>query len=326
MLGRSVVFTATVSAGTGTATGTVTFLENGISMGTGVLNGNATQDTATLSLATTLSPAGTYTITASYAGSGGFGPSTSANFTYTVDPAILTWSGATSANMSVAANWNGPNNEHVAPINNDSLVFPAGAGNLTITDDISGLTVNSITISGTGYTIGGSNTLSLSGGISNTGANNTVSVPLALTAAETVSAAGSTSLTISGNVTEGANLLTVAGNGTTTISGVLSGTGGLAKSGTGNLTLSAANSGLSGNVTVNAGVVNVGNTQALGNGTVTENGGKVSLQAAGASSSGSIGFEFQGYARDVAYTRSDRKHWGRFPVKLECSGCLVLLK
>ena len=294
VLGRSVVFTATVSASSGTPTGTVTFLDNGTSMGTGVLNGNAT-DTATLSLATTLSPAGTYAITASYAGGGGFAPSTLANFTYTVDPAILTWSGTTSANMSIATNWNGQNNEHVAPINNDSLVFPSGAGNLTITDDMSGLTVNSITISGANYTIGGSNTLSLGGGLSNTGANNTVSVPLALTTAETVSAASSTSLTLSGNVAEGANLLTVAGNGTTTISGVLSGSGGLAKSGTGNLTLSAANSGLSGNVTVNAGVVNVGNTQALGNGTVTENGGKVSLQAAAGASSGSIGFEFYGW-------------------------------
>ena len=144
---------------------------------------------------------------------------------------------------------------------------------------MSGLTVNSITISGANYTIGGSNTLSLGGGLSNTGANNTVSVPLALTAAETVSAAASTSLTLSGNVTEGANLLTVAGAGSTTISGVLSGTGGLAKNDGGTLTLGAANSGLSGNVTVSAGVVNVGNTVALGSGTVTENGGKVSLQA-----------------------------------------------
>ncbi|HET6843291.1 MAG TPA: Ig-like domain repeat protein [Candidatus Angelobacter sp.] len=71
--GQSVTFTATVSPvapGTGTPTGTVTFLDGGSSIGTGTLSGGvATFTTSTLA-------AGNHTITTSYGGNGTFNGST----------------------------------------------------------------------------------------------------------------------------------------------------------------------------------------------------------------------------------------------------------
>ncbi len=61
-----------------------------------------------------------------------------------------------------------------------------------------------------------------------------------------------------GNVTLGAGTLTTGGNnGTTTYSGILSGTGGLTKAGTGTFTLSGANT-YTGATTINAGTLTLG--------------------------------------------------------------------
>jgi len=73
LLGQSVTFTATVSPvapGTGTPTGTVTFLDGGSPIGTGTLSGGvATFTTSALAL-------GNHTITTSYGGDGSFNGST----------------------------------------------------------------------------------------------------------------------------------------------------------------------------------------------------------------------------------------------------------
>ena len=75
-VGQSVTFTATVSP-TG-ATGTVTFLDNGSSLGTGTLAaGTATLTTSSLT-------AGSHSITAMYGGDSNFGASTSSPVTVTV--------------------------------------------------------------------------------------------------------------------------------------------------------------------------------------------------------------------------------------------------
>ena len=74
---------------------------------------------------------------------------------------------------------------------------------------------------------------------------------------------GTTSLTLGGNFLNGGHLVTVDGTGPTTISGILSGTGGLTKQGDGTLTLSAANT-FSGALTLNAGTIALGNNSALG--------------------------------------------------------------
>ena len=79
LYGQNVTLTATVSAvagaGAGPPTGVVTFVDNGSSLGTGLLNGNATTDTATFTTSTL--PVGNDTITASYSGDGNFNSSTS---------------------------------------------------------------------------------------------------------------------------------------------------------------------------------------------------------------------------------------------------------
>jgi len=77
-LGQPVTFTATVTSGSGTPTGTVTFKDGGTVIGTAALAaGAATFTTSSLTL-------GTHTITASYGGAAGFIASTSPALTQTV--------------------------------------------------------------------------------------------------------------------------------------------------------------------------------------------------------------------------------------------------
>ena len=102
----------------------------------------------------------------------------------------------------------------------------------------------------------------MSGGITNSGTTNTVSVSLALTApASFIASVGN--LTVSGNVTNGSNLLTASGAGNVAISGAISGTGGVTMSGTGTLTLSgsAANT-FGGMTTVSSGELDMNKLRA----------------------------------------------------------------
>jgi autotransporter-associated beta strand protein len=74
-VGDTVTFTTTItvlSPGAGTPTGTVTFLDSGVSIGTGTLASNGTATLATSALS-----AGTHSITASYGGDGNFNGSAS---------------------------------------------------------------------------------------------------------------------------------------------------------------------------------------------------------------------------------------------------------
>jgi autotransporter-associated beta strand protein len=113
-----------------------------------------------------------------------------------------------------------------------------GSGNRTLTLGASGITVNS-----------GAGAVTIS------------NATLALGAAQTWSNNSSSLLTVSSAVTNGGNLLTITGTGNTTISGVISGSGGLTKNGSGILTLSgtAANT-YTGTTTVNAGELDLNKT------------------------------------------------------------------
>src|SRR5207245_2757871 len=120
----------------------------------------------------------------------------------------FTWSGGAGNNRWTSGNnWSGG----VAPTGTggEDLVFPSGAARLSNNNTFNGASFNSITISGSGYTLGG-NALTLgAGGLADNSiaGTNTISLGLAFAATRTV---------------------TVGNAGTTlTISGVISGAGGV---------------------------------------------------------------------------------------------------
>ena len=90
--GQSLTFTVTVSASVGTPTGTVTFLDGSVVLGSGTLNaaGQATFTTTVLAV-------GGHTITATYSGDANFGTS-SGNFNEAVNQSSSTTSLIASAN------------------------------------------------------------------------------------------------------------------------------------------------------------------------------------------------------------------------------------
>jgi autotransporter-associated beta strand protein len=171
-------------------------------------------------------------------------------------PATHTWTGATSALWSVATNWSGGS---PAGDLNAVLVFPANAANLSNTNDLTNLTIQSISFSGgADYTIGG-NSLTLSGGGMTldqtvTSGNTVINVPITLGATQTWS------------VTNPSRTLQIGG--------VISGpaTADLTKAGMGTLILSADNT-YSGTTTFAAGFVLVNGSQPSSN--VIVNGGAI---------------------------------------------------
>ncbi len=89
-------------------------------------------------------------------------------------PGTCTWTGTTSALWSVGTNWTGCGG--VAPINGSSLIFPSGALNQTMSNDIAIVPVNVTFDSGGAYTVN-TNMLELSGNlnvVSHTTFNTTV--------------------------------------------------------------------------------------------------------------------------------------------------------
>ncbi|MGO4516884.1 beta strand repeat-containing protein [Terriglobus sp. 2YAB30_2] len=100
-VGTATTLLATLAAGYGTPTGTVTFYDGATSIGAGTLSGN------TVSITTTFTTAGTHTITAGYSGNTNFNTVTSAGFSEVVSkltptitwptPAAITYGAALSA-------------------------------------------------------------------------------------------------------------------------------------------------------------------------------------------------------------------------------------
>ena len=98
VFGQSVTFTATVTAvapGSGTPTGSITFLDGSTTLGTATLSGGKA------TFKTTALAAGPHTITVSYSGDGNFVTSTSGPLTQTVNQAGTTSKVTSSANPSV---------------------------------------------------------------------------------------------------------------------------------------------------------------------------------------------------------------------------------
>jgi unsaturated chondroitin disaccharide hydrolase len=95
--GQPVTFTATVTSTAGTPAGTVTFMDGAAVLGSSSLNANGQ---ATLTVSSLL--AGSHSITAVYAGGGGFSGSTSPALTQTVNKASTSTSVSSSVNPSAA--------------------------------------------------------------------------------------------------------------------------------------------------------------------------------------------------------------------------------
>ncbi len=99
VFGQPVTLTATITSSAGIPTGTVTFLDNNVSIGTGTLNGSGVATLVTSTLG-----AGSHPLTASYATDGNFAASTSGIVTLNVGQANTTtrWSPPPTRRCSVS--------------------------------------------------------------------------------------------------------------------------------------------------------------------------------------------------------------------------------
>jgi autotransporter-associated beta strand protein len=152
-------------------------------------------------------------------------------------PVTRTWTGGgATTNWSDPGNWGG-----TAPVAGDSLVFGSGATQLTSTNDFApGTQFNSVTLGGSGYTIGG-NGIALIGGLDASAATgaNAWDVDTTLISNQTLNAgSGAAALTVGGNLNTAGFTLTVAGgNGSVEVDGAVSGSGGLVENNAGTLIL-----------------------------------------------------------------------------------------
>ena len=175
------------------------------------------------------------------------------------------WTGlsATDNNWSDAANWLGNQapNQSGDTVTFDGLTRPSPSMDLYY--DLTGLlfdnTAGIFTIGTTG------NNLGLLGGITNNSTNTqTLNLPISLTAPAAINAAAG-NLVLEQPIDNGTYLLTFAGPSNTTVSGVISDTGGLTMAGTGATTLQGVNT-YSGATTVSSGTLAIGSTGQLGGG------------------------------------------------------------
>ena len=182
-----------------------------------------------------------------------------------------TWTGTVSANWSNGGNWSGCDNGGV-PENGDTLVFPASASNKTNNNDLVGLDLDEIRISGTDYVIGG-NALTISPSINsvmqftNTSGNSDYQI-------DTTISGGSVSI----SQDDGPGLNTVSGDLTFAISGDMN----FYNYDTSSFVISGNRSGSSGNVNY------YGNINLSGAGTNTYSGGVNVSNASGKTNSSAL--------------------------------------
>ncbi len=188
-----------------------------------------------------------------------------------VVPATYIWTGAGgSANWSVGANWQGGAQPMALASTLDNLVFPSGVTALTANDNIANGVFNSISFSGSGYTITDTTNVTFTLGnsavsgpgygyiLANSGASgDSIKIP-------TIALGGQTG-------TE--QVFTVDPNATLTISSNLIGGVGLTKAGAGTLIMGGSNGHLTGPIAIqnSGGVLQITSSTALGNGLALTN-------------------------------------------------------
>ncbi len=183
-VGEGVTFTAVVSGQSGTPTGTVTFDVSGDeSTGIALSGGQAT-------FPSTFNDTGSATVTASYSGDSVYAPSTSAAFSQSVDPDMVTISG--SPQEPLTQNGSG---DYVA------VVTITNTGNLTISS-------LQVTIAGT--TLGSGSLLSAPAAVTNLAAGANATVTLTFPPDSVASGATTAALSLSG--TYSASVGSLSGN------------------------------------------------------------------------------------------------------------------
>ena len=161
---------------------------------------------------------------------------------------------STNANWRTVTNWVGDRE----PSPGDNLIFPAGPSVVNTVNDFPAETVfGALVISGSGYTLSGKE-ITLQSGINASGSNNTLSLPITLSAPQMI--AGYGGLSLNGLLDQDGHALTFGGTGTT-VNGELTGAGGVVILGTG-VVFAGANS-YSGSTTI-SGQLSIRNNLALG--------------------------------------------------------------
>ena len=197
------------------------------------------------------------------------------------------WTGAgPDANWSDPQNWAGG----VAPGTGATLYFPTTTA-LNSVNNYTAESFGSLILAGSGYQISG-NPITLANGLTaeNSSGGNTVSVPLTLSAAETITDANpGTNLVLTGSINNGGNLLTVDASGSVQFTGpAISGAGGLTMQGNGTFLLAdTAGDTYTGPTTVQSGTLAITNAAALSAAT-TVTGGTLLLQRVTVSNADSL--------------------------------------
>jgi len=173
--------------------------------------------------------------------------------------ATKSWTGAVSNQWSVGGNWSGG----VAPVNGDQLLFPNGAANVNMVNNLSGLSLAGITLTGGSYSLSG-NAITLTGNLVETGGAITWNVPTTLAASVTFDPISNLQNTLA----LGGNTLTISG---THLTGTINGTGNVVI-GSGMDLFGGGHINITGNVTLNSGSLNVPSGAAVAATLLTVNG------------------------------------------------------
>jgi fibronectin-binding autotransporter adhesin len=195
---------------------------------------------------------------------------------------ILTWDGGNGAGSwdTTTLNWN---NDSVAwPGTTNTALFNGTSATTTATLNTN-VTAGELQFTGTGYTINGSGTLSLSGGIDAstlTSGTTTINNPVTLTGAQTWGVGSGATLAVGGVISGGTNLLSTSAaagaTGTITLSSTGNTIGGLELNNgtvdlTGSLTLSGQYSYFSNGVGLSSSLIIDTNANLTESGTATNN-------------------------------------------------------